>query len=446
MVASERLFENMRNAVLAVIELAEVEGLGPELPTYAYEVFWLEPTDREGSSSGKRETREQQSPGLLREKLDSQISGHPDYQRFDTSVREFADEEGEFFPGGFGRLAGPWAETILTEYFGRVGHLGLDDGVLAQVCSEFINDVRSKTAVVRSIYWVQDLQAPSEFSLDQEVQFRPLTAVDIDTFGRISANPLSRRQTHWLNSRDWVCEIRQVTTKDTLEVINRQHDMVELISAALNLTSPGSAQLTLLDQSIDSPFVSVGRTSGGLAVRTAASGGSLTLSESDVAIARAVFGRIRQVQTESSYRHLRLAYRRLRTAASRGQQEDVLIDYVIGLESLLARDTPQLETTFRFRLRGAALLSESFGKPRRRIKRMGDLYSLRSAIVHGSADEADVSATLPFAENAFREIFLWYLDHAESLGATERILQALDEEMVAAGHHWAQAADDSEQD
>ena len=292
---------------------------------------------------------------------------------------------------------------------------------------------------------MENLQAPSEFSLNQEVQFRPLTTADIDTFGRVSS-PCSFRRTHWLNSRDWVCEIRQVSPKDTMEVINNQHDMVELTSAALCLTSPGSARLTLLDQSIESPFVSMGRASGGLAVPTAASGGSLTLSESDVAIARAVFGRVRHIQTESSYRHLRLAYRRLRTAASRGQQEDVLIDYVIGLESLLARDTPQLESTFRFRLRGAALLSESFGKPRQRIKRMGDLYSLRSAIVHGDADETDVSATLPFAENAFRKIFLWYLNHVESLGTTKRILQTLDDEMVAGGHYWARAAEVSEQD
>ena len=133
MVASERVLEDMRDAVLAVIDLAQGDGLGSELPTYAYEVFWLEPTDREGNSSGKRETREQRSPRLLMEKLESQISEHPDFQRFDTSVREFADEEGEFFPA-FGRLGAPGPETILSEYFGRAAKLNMDDDVVAHVC------------------------------------------------------------------------------------------------------------------------------------------------------------------------------------------------------------------------------------------------------------------------------------------------------------------------
>jgi hypothetical protein len=115
--------------------------------------------------------------------------------------------------------------------------------------------------------------------------------------------------------------------------------------------------------------------------------------------------------------------------------EDILVDHIIGLESLLGRDTERLETTFRFSLRGAAMLPDSFGDASGRIKLMKDLYDRRSRVVHGG--DPQLSEFLPKAHSVLRTIFKFYLDNVDTLGDTKEIIRKLDEAMVSGGQSWA---------
>ena len=110
---------------------------------------------------------------------------------------------------------------------------------------------------------------------------------------------------------------------------------------------------------------------------------------------------------------------------------------MIGLERLLATDSENLETTFRVRLRGAALLPDLFGNPRERIDLMNSLYSMRSRVVHGDANVAEVNEYLPWAEKVLKAIFLWYLSHTETLGSRQEVVRKLDEGLVTGGADWA---------
>ena len=437
MVDHERLVDELTHAVEAIVSLAEESGLGTALPTYEYDVHWLEP-ERTGQSSGKLETREEPSWHLLIRQLDAQINEQPAVRSLKRSIQEFVDREGEFLPrvGGIGPPE--CVSTLLECYFGRVAELRTDVPTIEQVCSEFESDLKSRTAVCRSLYLLERFASSSEFSLDEAVKIRRITEDDIDTFGRVGPS-FMRRRLPWLNASAWVCEIRETRRKDSVRVPVDHDDVIDAISVALSLTMSGHAALTLLESRVESPFLSAVRSGSSNLIRTGAMGGFIELDDSDIEKVISHYALAKRVLADSRYSHLDLPFRRLRLAASRREPQDVLVDYVIGLERLLASDGP-VEATFRFRLRGAALLPDSFGDPRKRIKLMSDIYGLRSEIVHGEAKAKEVSDMVPQVEEVFRAIFLWYFNHAESLGNAKGIQQALDDVMVQQAQTWAQSA------
>jgi hypothetical protein len=215
--------------------------------------------------------------------------------------------------------------------------------------------------------------------------------------------------------------------------------MIDQISVALNLAKEGRASFTLLEQSLESTFLSIGRMRSNQPTASSGAGGQLALDASDVQAAISIYDKVKRIPADPHYQHLRPPYRRLRDAASRRQREDILVDHVIGLESLLGSDSERLEITFRFCLRGAALLPDSFGDPRERIKLMNDLYRLRSGVVHGKAQQPRVSEMLSKAENVLRAIFRFHLDNVDTLGNTDEVIRKLDEAMVSGGQSWARS-------
>jgi hypothetical protein len=259
---------------------------------------------------------------------------------------------------------------------------------------------------------------------------------DVDSFGRehISFFPRFRPV---LNLKDWICEVHSVGGKDTFDGINRHHYLGDEIATALNLTKQGRALFTLLANYYESPFYGAGMMSGGQATPTSRIGGTITLDPSDIKAFASTFQAVQNIMAGTKQNDLRLPLRRLRASAWRRENEDTLVDYVIGLERLLAQDSPQLETTFRFRLRGASLLPESFGSPRERIKLMDSLYKIRSDVVHGRAKESEVGELLPQAENVLRTILLWYVHKKPTSWSISNVIQTLDDALVAGGSSWA---------
>jgi hypothetical protein len=181
----------------------------------------------------------------------------------------------------------------------------------------------------------------------------------------------------------------------------------------------------------------IGLASGGQAIASSGIGDNISLTSKDIERFRAAFQAVRRIHTDDRLKRLRLPFRRLRSAATRRENEDRFVDYVIGLERLLAPDTPQLETTFRFRLRGAAILPARFGSPRERIKLMSDLYSLRSRVVHGGEYDEDLKKMAPVAEDVLRTVLLWYLNLQDFTGNLDATLRQLDEALVEGGSGWA---------
>jgi hypothetical protein len=114
--------------------------------------------------------------------------------------------------------------------------------------------------------------------------------------------------------------------------------------------------------------------------------------------------------------------------------DDKITDLTIGLESLLAPDSATGEISFKFRMRGAALLPAHYGPPSDRIKLAKRQYDARCNIVHGnSSADADRLWLMHRAIEMFRIVFD-ALSRAPT-SVKESIAQ-LDQEITNGGETW----------
>lgn len=433
------LTELLRDATSAIITLANDQAVGAHLPINNYTVMWMEPTDPQ-RSQGRFEDRTEPAFHLIelqQPELSERLNADPAVRRFLSAATDFADKKGSQ-PPGLSPSAEDLAFRLLAVYFDRVGSFRLDDTTLNEVCTQFVYDLEASTATVESIFLIERFNASAQFNLSDGISFRAISDEDIDRFGRVLGFPGTRVPDHpWLDANNWICEIQQLSPKHTMEIINRHDEFADQVIGALNLSAEGRSYFTLLANRWKSPFVGSGTTRSGRGHATSGIGNDIDISTEDVESFKSIYWKIEQVHTVDKLKHLQLPFRRLRLAAARTNDEDRLVDYVVGLERLLSPDSENLETTFRFRLRGAALLPKSLGNPRERIDLMNSLYRLRSRVVHGNADTSEVNEFLPKAETVLKAIFLWYLNHIDTFSDSQAVIRELDEALVAGGLDWA---------
>jgi hypothetical protein len=438
----DTIAELLSDAVSAIIVLVESHGIGSDLPINRYQVMWMEPVDPNSSQSRIEELTEPSFHLLQFEQpmLHAQLYANPAVKKILSDAAGFVKQNGILGPMHFGSPES-LAEQLLATYFNRVGSFAIDDQIAREVCTQYVEDLRTNTGVIASVFLVENFSASTPFNLSKEVRFRQIERDDIDRYGRIPFHPFIGRDQPWLDLKHWVCDVEQVSPKDTMVIFNGHGELAEQIAGALNLSTEGTAKFTLLANYWKSPFISSGTVAGGNPFPTSGVGNPVKLDPDGVKAFQSIYAGVQRIGTDSRLAHLKLPFRRLRLAASRASNEDRLVDHVIGLESLLASDSPYLETTFRFRLRGAALLPQSFGSPRERIDLMSKLYELRSSVVHGKAAPKEVDEFLPMSERILRSILLWSLNRAGAINTIRDVVRRLDEALVTGGSTWAYAND-----
>jgi hypothetical protein len=114
--------------------------------------------------------------------------------------------------------------------------------------------------------------------------------------------------------------------------------------------------------------------------------------------------------------------------------DDKLTDLAIGLESLLVPDSATGEISFKFRIRGAALLPDRFGSPHDRIRLMKKLYNARCDIVHGNSSRtSDRLRLMHRATDIFRIVFD---ELSRAPTSVKESIAQLDGEMTKGGERW----------
>lgn len=422
-----QLREQFAEAVAAVNEQgrsAHTDGL---VPVSEYRYFFLEPKEK-GRKSGEIKTQSEVDYFGFWQQSEGIITADERYKNLvvscDALTSQYAVQSVMT-----GTLDGhSVAYALVQSYFRSSGKFEWLPDLADRVLNQCIADLISSRVIVETVFWVQRFSAPNEFELDNEALFRPVQVADLERFGRFLGDHPSFSNP-WLAGDDWICVVTHRGDKATFDVINRHHEMVHEIAGALNLTKKGRATFRLVSNRINSDFFGAGNVRGGQDIPSSRLGDPVILESNDIVDFRKIYDAIRRVNRTQNAHKLRFPLSRMRDGASRLNDGDSLADHVIALESLLAPDSDRLEVTFRFRLRGAALLSEAFGAARERLDLMVELYNARSRIVHGD-ELKDGSALAQKAETVTRAILSKYLDDLDNMSNPRVVAERLDEQMV----------------
>ncbi len=436
-------YTTFRRALDATLVIARANGLDQKPPTASYVVKWMEPEP--GRSAGRQQTRTEIDRVELSRRLTPLLVNCPEYIALRDEVAVFIERDAKrILPMGT-VLPEQCIEALFNRYLEAVG-FRVDDSAARSVWHAFRSDNIAATFAARAIYRVQAFRTQAPFALADGISFRPLSAHDIDRYGRSSFPYNLGRPWHWaLNTDDWICAITRDVSKTEMAGFNELGNEIGDIAVALSLATGACATFELLDKGSDSPFLYTGMISGGQDIKSARRGDAVALTVESLASFQDVYRRIRTVQTDDRLRALRLPLRRLHIASTRTTNEDHIVDCVIALENLLASDSPQLETTFRFRLRGSALLPETFGNTSERLSLMNRLYNIRSRTVHGAKDahrgkseaDSDLSSLASEADSVLRAVVMWFLKYVDCPEQLSQAVKDLDSAMVRGGSEWA---------
>ena len=129
--------------------------------------------------------------------------------------------------------------------------------------------------------------------------------------------------------------------------------------------------------------------------------------------------------------YLQPSARRLEFGGERIRLEDSLIDYMIGLESLLGKAGERTEMGYRMAMRGAMVLSPVPTDRSKRFFELRDLYNLRSRVVHGENLELDkLGESVDLAEEALRSCWHWFFNNRPGDSDNKKGIDEIDSRLL----------------
>jgi len=422
-------------ALQAIIDIASTHGIGPHLPKTEFFAYWFVPTGNSGYS-GKKEKRFKQSfSTILRDYL-GDIEKHPKTESLNFLIRDFLENSAKH-PPFFNIESSHAVQSLYAEYFRRTNLLEINKKEIDLICEDFISEFKSDHFLSSAIYRIQNFQAENPFDIESKIKFRPATQEDINKYSSDDSGIHPFSYENMMREDDWICTIDEHIKKSNGEILNSYYKKIENIALSLSLAARGRARFSLIHKSIKSPFLNNGWGYGGNDIYTRRSGSKLYLSSDGIEQFHKIYAEIVRSENSSNYTYLALPLRRLRSASSRTNDEDHLIDCVIGLERLLVPGKGG-ETSFKFRQRGAALLGDRFGSPKERKMLMRNLYNMRSDIVHGVAipsRNTKISEQAKISEEALTDIIIWYLNTGHKIGSHKKIIEELDDHLISGGKY-----------
>ena len=418
----------LESAVTFVLQYAKEQGYGPMFPEDHFSVaYWKSQESDPNSSSLVTEDRTCEFFPTFYIRFHDLLEGSEPLQSLNVLSQAFVAKHGVEM-GKYPKRA--YGTAMLFRYFKKARSFTEDYQIIQMVVDEFKSDITSTREQIRLVYYVENLIAPEPFSLCNDmISFRPVTDTDLDNYAQLKEDMISPHR-HFLDERGWICEGTLEGRKNSYDDFNNAGNLVDDVLNALYLVKAGNARFLLLAKEITNTFLGVGRMFGGDTLNVGR-GGAIELTQSDITEIDEIMSRLVEVSKKKQLKLLRLPLRRIRAAASRRNPADAFLDIVMALETFLANDTPTLEVTHRFRMRGAAILNDEFGSPRDRLDLLNEIYSTRSRIVHGEyeSDPGELASLLDKANLVLKAIVRWYLGRLEDLEPND-VVRMLDEWMV----------------
>lgn len=281
----------------------------------------------------------------------------------------------------------------------------------------------------RDVFDTIDIKG-DDLVVEPGLELRRATSQDLWEFGDAQrSGRLGPFQDFPPGERSTVLDIRiRTRTADSFETIHTVRDAVHI---ALRLAAPG--QLTYRPWGVQKNF---GVNSAGRMIRGGYGPRWLgRFADSRYVVDDAVRNRIPtswpHIQTimKSKRHYLRLPAQRLLDAGQRDRADDAVIDYSIGLESLLTFGMDR-ELGYRFALRGSVLLEEDPNRRRNLYKQLKSFYDLRSKLVHGLiVGDTEITEARTFGERTLRDAWWSFFERdGESIQTT---LDEIDERIFS---------------
>lgn len=411
-------------AVQFVIHFARERGIDDAFPLRTFQVQYFKPVEPSRATL-VIESRTERSFTLFYSRWREELDAAEPIVTLNSLCESFSNMYGiameKYWKKSYGTM-------MVSRYFKKAQRFAHEPSVVIEVVHEFESDLTASQEQIELVYYVEGLRADVPFSLmDGDISFSPVSEADLRKYAERNEITIALKDFD-LSLTGWTCRILLQGDKPGFNDLNKATDILDQILNAFSLVSDGNARFRLLSKDVANPFLHMGRVSGGEPVNSGR-GGPIYLTTSDVQKLDNMLRRLALISTDERLRLLRYPLRRMRSAANRRSIADAFLDTVVALEGLLAHDTPALESTYRFRLRGAALSSDEFGSPQERLKTLGDMYSMRSRIVHGDNISATLDPLLAQADRILKSIFLRYLEFSKSI-KPEDVIRTVDEWMV----------------
>lgn len=363
--------QKLTGALRAVVEASESRNLRPIQREYA--VLWWEPYDAHGST-GKSALRKLEDFRSVADML----HGEPAMDRLHEVIDEIRKNEAIPY------VVDKTAEIVFEVYLAKAMSVSCDETILEDVARRCVEEINNDTYLHRTVLQVEQFNAPEPFELTDDIVFRPITMDDIEEYGR---ETLPVRNSPRLNKRDWICTINQTLPRND---ITDTQIVVDRLLGALGLTKEGRARISVIIYGPVSLYLGDRYPGSRFSNHSSPHGSAVEFTPEDVERFRHIFQRVNAI-CDKKEKNRFVALRRFRAASERNVVDDKIIDLVIALESLLIPQSGS-EIGYRFRMRGAAFLPDTFGDIGHRMDLMKKLYNARSSAVHGSSSKnADVN-------------------------------------------------------
>lgn len=390
--------------VFKAIEIGINEFGDNGLPTFEHDATWAKQTAPH-SYTYETERSHHANWHAFWERCQESLQGSPEWEVATTAFQVFEDSHG-------GESADDMpsfqvSEFFLENYFDDVGDLQFDEGRFSDVMEELIRRAKSESTFATTLIALENTKISNSFELAPGIQLRPIEAEELAMFGQ-GLRPISRFMRDIPHDDWWVVRLSIKGAKGTYESWNaNQHDSM-LIGPAFRIFKAGSLTFRYEAHYHEDRFSAREYGRGRSPHVISQSGSAYSLTDTEIGEFKAMWPPFKSLM-DDEHHYLQLPVRRLLSGGDRPNLEDSLVDYVIGLESLLL--TSGGELSFRFSVRGAVILSDNPGDRPDNFKSMRDLYGLRSNIVHGDNYNAGkLTASIEFAESALRKCWWWYFE------------------------------------
>lgn len=389
--------------------------------------LWLEPKN-EGGYQGEPRTISMLDLGLTWKSSRDFLAGGPKWMQAEEAIENYQKAKGTAGEQGF--RSDNLCDQIVINYLSKAENFELQEKKVDSVCDALVAYCDSKDDIFKSVTALEGFTAPEAFQLDENVLIRPVNLEELEELGQEHPMVSNRRpgfEAFGPKSDWWICEITQSGPKGTSIAWNKLHEIFPAVGLCLRLFKAGKCTMDTFRIAKGGAF---GPSMYGWGGRTVLSSrGSLySLTAEEVPQLQAFWPIVLELMNQEKH-YLQLPARRLQFGGERSRLEDSLIDYMIGLESLLGEGNAEI--SYRMAMRGAVILSSGSTGRFNKFKNLRNLYDLRSKIVHGVfVEPSKLNESVDLAEEALRACWNWFFANCSGDSNNKNGIEQIDRKLL----------------